>query len=98
MAQNTDINCQHEQFEATVNVNRITNEAGTEVKAFMADIQIRCVQCDEPFVVIAPVVGLVWDGPATSPNGEELRAPIRPRSAFSEDVSLPGFRVIRRDQ
>jgi hypothetical protein len=91
-------NCKHEQFEATVNVNRITDEAGTEVQAFMADIRIRCVQCNEPFVFVAPVVGLIWDGPATSFNGQELRAPIRPRSAFGESVALPGFRITRRDQ
>jgi hypothetical protein len=78
-------NCLHEQFESQVKINCLTDEAGTQVNGFMADIR---VQRGEPFIFIAPAVGLTWDGPAVSPDGQELRAPIRPRSSFGEDIEF----------
>jgi len=90
--------CEHEQFHTDVNIDRIKKEENGKVEGFMAEIRIHCTQCNEPFVFIAPVIGMVWDGPAVSPGGQELRAPIRPRSSFGENVALPGFKITRRER
>ena len=68
--------CQHEQFGATVNVNRITHEG--EPLRFAADVKIRCNQCGEPFRFLGVDSGLSFERPMTSIDGLELRAPIEP--------------------
>jgi hypothetical protein len=36
--------CAHEQFAAAVNVHRLLDSG-----KFMAEVNVRCVDCDEPF-------------------------------------------------
>lgn len=65
--------CPHEGFRATVGVNRLEDSA-----AFLADVRIACVQCDEAFRFIGVPAGLRFDGPSVSIDELELHAPIEP--------------------
>lgn len=68
--------CEHPDFHAEVDVNRLS-----DVGAFAADIRIRCVTCDEPFVFIGSMAsGLSGSEPMVNIDGTELHAPIQPRS------------------
>jgi hypothetical protein len=65
--------CKHEDFEASVAVNRL-KDSGT----FSADVTIKCRQCGLPFSFIGPEMGLSPERPMISVDGTELRAPIEP--------------------
>jgi hypothetical protein len=68
------VTCEHEHFEARVDVNRLTDVAG-----FHVDVRVWCVDCEQPFRWVGvPVVGLLGSGPTTNLAGTELHAPIRP--------------------
>ena len=43
------MNCTHEEFEASVNIQRYVNESGDMV--FLADFNIHCKQCGLKFIV-----------------------------------------------
>lgn len=89
--------CEHENFTANVDVNRLSQVPGAPVSGYSADITVRCSDCEEPFEWIGAPVGLSPRAPAVSVDGRELRAPMRPASApagFGE--SGPGFHVTVR--
>lgn len=66
--------CKHETFGAQVNVNRMEDTG-----RFIADVTIKCVECDLPFEFVGPAAGIAWDRPTVSIDGCELHAPIEPR-------------------
>jgi hypothetical protein len=70
--------CAHEEFEAAVDVNRLTEKEGGGVSNFSADIRITCVQCGTPFHFIGVEQGLSFRRPMASADSLELRAPIGP--------------------
>lgn len=65
--------CKHEQFGAQVNVNRMEDTG-----RFIADITIKCVECDLAFEFVGPNAGIAWDRPTVSIDGTELHTPIEP--------------------
>ena len=75
-------NCPHEQFRADVNINRLEDTG-----RFIADLRVRCVQCDEPFRFLNVAAGLAWDRPMCSIDELELHAPIEPQGAPSLQTS-----------
>jgi hypothetical protein len=83
--------CQHENFHADVKVGRILKaDNDKEPSGYMADIRVRCTQCNTPFVFVGVEAGLLFTKPMASPDGQELRAPLRPKN--SEILpALPGF-------
>jgi len=73
--------CPHLNTHSEIDVIRITDDNPVDtVVAFQADIRIRCEDCGDPFVFVGLPAGLSYYTPSTSPNGEEMRAPIAPRS------------------
>lgn len=87
--------CKHENFNATVRVNRVEREP-EEVGGFCADIRITCVSCQQPFVFLGVGrVGLSFEQPMTNVDGTELRQPIAPSLDWSSGSPLPGFEVRR---
>lgn len=70
--------CAHPDFEARVNVTRLSadGDAASEVHAFTADITVRCAVCGEPFGWKGPPVGLSSSEPRVSADALELRAPL----------------------
>ena len=86
--------CPHEDFDANVEVNRLTAEPGGPVAAYSAGIRIRCAQCGEPFRWIGVQAGLKPDRPMVSVDETELHAPIRPASSDPDfGLGIPGFAV-----
>lgn len=92
MAIDPDKPCPHEDFDATVEVNRLTSEPDGPVTAYFADIRVRCAQCGEPFRWIGVPAGLKPDRPMVSVDEAELHAPMRPASADPDfGLGIPGF-------
>jgi len=65
--------CPHQGFRADVAVNCLQDTG-----KFIADIRIRCVQCDEAFRFLGVPAGLRFDAPSVSIDEVELHAPIEP--------------------
>lgn len=97
--------CPHEDFVATVAVNRLTGPADSRpiteplpVVGYVADIRVQCAQCDEPFRWTGVQGGLSPAEPRCSVDETELRAPLRPASTDPDfGLGLPGFVVRYRD-
>jgi hypothetical protein len=70
--------CKHMNFDAEVLVNRIEDTG-----AFVADIRVKCSDCQLPFRWIGPEMGLDYRKPMVSVDRRELRAPIEPDVAES---------------
>jgi len=85
--------CKHENFHANVTVNRVGEGDSPigKVKGFLAEITIRCTECDLPFEFVGvDECGLLWTKPACTPDAQTLRAPIRPKGSRILP-GLPGF-------
>jgi hypothetical protein len=91
--------CDHENFISNVEVNRLQrSDEDSTIVGFSADIRIRCVACDEPFVFHGVPIGLLSDRPCISVDGTELRAPLRPQSSDPHfGLGLAGFEARVRE-
>jgi hypothetical protein len=100
MLADPDRACPHLQFEASVEVNRLTDtdEPGAPVTGYAAEIRIRCAGCEEPFRWIGLQAGLSASRPMCSADETELRAPLRPASSDPDfGLGIPGFAVTWRE-
>ncbi len=66
--------CEHKEFEARVEVNRLE-----DVKRFAADVHIQCRECKRPFRFLGLPGGLHLEYPTISVDGTEARLPIAPQ-------------------
>lgn len=99
MTADPDKPCPHEDFSATVEVNRLTGseEPGAPVAAFMADIRVSCAGCGERFRWIGVEAGMMPSRPMVSVDETELHAPMRPASSDPDfGLGIPGFAITRR--
>lgn len=87
--------CEHESFEANVNVARIPSVEGGPIERWMADVTVKCVQCGTPFRFIGLPAGVDLNSPMVSIDGTEGRFPIHPKGqSLSELEGTPiGFTV-----
>lgn len=85
--------CKHEDFIATVDVNRFQkSDDNPDVFAYNAEIKIKCSSCFEPMIFIGCPIGLLGNRPCIDPLGIELRAPLRPQSSDPHfGMGIPGF-------
>jgi hypothetical protein len=97
---NPDRPCAHENFEAFVDVNRLTaSDTDPTPIGFAAEIKVNCADCKEQFRWTGVQAGLSPRGPMCSLDETELRAPLRPASADPDfGLGLPGFAVAFRAQ
>lgn len=65
--------CPHEGFSVDAVVNRMADSGG-----FVADIRIKCVQCDEAFRFLGVPAGFNFESPTVSIDEIELHVPIEP--------------------
>ena len=84
--------CQHEDFIAKVDVNRITRGEGGEVYAYMADVSVKCAQCGKPFTFPGFANGISSHEARVSISGEVLSVPIKPNDQEHFEF-FPGFNV-----
>jgi hypothetical protein len=99
MTADPDKACPHEDFVATVDVNRpLAREGVTEPTAFSADIKVTCSACGEPFQWVGVQAGIGPARPMCSVDETELHAPLRPASSDPDfGMGIPGFAVTWRD-
>lgn len=85
---NDTTTCKHETFGAQVNVNRMEDTG-----RFIANVTIKCVECDLAFEFVGPAAGIAWDRPTVSLDGTELHVPIepchKPRLRSSATFNMP---------
>lgn len=94
--------CRHADFDAVVDVARVLStgpaagepDPDTMPVAYVAEIQIKCAGCGEPFRFTGCTAGLSYAEPRVSVDEATLHAPIRPASADPDfGMGLPGFAV-----
>lgn len=51
--------CKHEQFQASVNVHQQVEDVWPNLKRYIAQVQVVCVQCGMPFLF--PLLGQLTD-------------------------------------
>lgn len=87
--------CPHENFDAYVEVNRVTaSDTDPTAVGYHADIKVACHDCDEPFRWTGVPAGSSPRQPMCSIDETELRAPLRPASADPDfGLALPGYAV-----
>jgi hypothetical protein len=76
--------CTHERFSAHVGVHRLTDEVG-RVRNFIAEVQVSCTDCGEPFHFLCPDAGLSFTRPTVNVGATTLHAPIAPGEAMLPD-------------
>lgn len=69
--------CGHTAFTANVDIVRLTNDGGT-LTGFQADVTVKCLECETPFVWLGVPGGLNLDGVAVGVDGQQLRAACAP--------------------
>lgn len=84
--------CQHEEFHARVEVNRITDTG-----RFSADITIKCTQCGTPMEFLGLQPGLDTHGARVSIDGTEARMAISPRGITPNPLQRMAFNIRRFD-
>lgn len=86
--------CEHQNFHALVRVGRISKDEGGPITAYMADITVKCAECQQPFEFVGVPMGLSYDGPMCSPNMQELRIPLTPAGeVMVQEQPMAGFRI-----
>lgn len=75
------MNCEHEEFDAHVEVNRLE-----DIGAFAADVTIRCRQCQTPFQFLGLPQGIGFTVATCSADSLEARLPIAPRSEGEREI------------
>lgn len=76
--------CAHERFSAHVGVQRLTDDAG-RARNFIAEVQVSCTDCGEPFHFLGPDTGLSFTRPMVNVGATMLHAPIAPGQAALPD-------------
>lgn len=70
--------CPHLNFRAEVNVGRLSDGDAGPITGYVADIQVKCSDCDLKFRFIGIPAGAHFAEPRVSIDGLELRAPLEP--------------------
>ena len=85
------MNCKHEDFEASVKVNRLGSDADLvegNVNHWVADIQVHCKECELPFSFLGVPLGLNFEAPSANIDRTELHAPMVPGPAKPEQATV----------
>lgn len=69
--------CKHENFAAHVGVHRLGDDGGA-IRNYVAEITVRCTQCDQPFHFLGPGAGYSFKHPTVNVGATTLHAPIAP--------------------
>ncbi|MER7500474.1 hypothetical protein AB0L05_27830 [Nonomuraea pusilla] len=89
--------CPHLDFNAYVEINRLTDHDNGPVTGYSADIRVECAHCRERFRWIGVPAGMSGSQPMCSPDETELRAPMRPASSDPDfGLGIPGFAITMR--
>lgn len=87
------MSCQHDNFHANVDVTRILDgEDDGDPTHFVAEVTIRCADCDEPLGFKGMPAGMSFDRPMVSVGGDEARLPLLSPAELNLYGPLPGLR------
>jgi hypothetical protein len=96
VALDLDRPCPHEEFDASVDVGRISDVEGGPIVQYSATMRVWCKACQEPMVWIGVDPGLSPRGPRMSIDAQSLVAPCRPETSPADfGLDGPGFDVRR---
>jgi hypothetical protein len=70
--------CLHLNFQAQVNVFRLSEKEGGPINGYTADVTVRCCDCNLPFRFRGFGFGSSPNEPRLSIDGTVLRAPLEP--------------------
>lgn len=73
--------CEHKNFAANVQVNRIEDNG-----RFMADVSVCCIDCGTPFRFIGLPAGMDYNSPCVSVDACEARMPIAPKGEVVSEL------------
>lgn len=68
--------CEHQNFTAIVNVNRINREDGGPVVAYSTDITVACRDCGQPFEWFGLPNGFSYYQPTISLDAKTIHIPL----------------------
>lgn len=80
--------CKHMNFSAQVNVARLEDTG-----RFMAEITIRCSECDRPFQFLGLEPGIDTDGARVSIDGLEANIAISPQGVRPSPLGRLAFNI-----
>lgn len=81
--------CQHFNFFSTVTINRVE-----DVGRFMADVSIKCADCNQEFAFVGLPGGLNFDRPTASFDRLTARLPIFPQDRPPPPIpGVKGFTI-----
>jgi hypothetical protein len=78
--------CEHENFMADVQVNRIPLREGGPIERYMADVRVKCNDCGLPFRFIGLPAGVDLNGASVSVDAEEARLAIAPKGEVRSEI------------
>ena len=84
--------CEHKDFHATVGVARLEDSGG-----FMAEIRIRCRECDKPFQFLGLEPGLDMHGARVSLDGLEANIAIVPEGTKPNPLQRMAYNIDKFD-
>lgn len=90
------MSCEHTNFAAEVDVNRLHRDESKLIHRYQADIRIKCADCGLMFRFIGLPSGVDLDGAAVSINGEEGHFAIAPKGEVLtplESADVRGFTI-----
>lgn len=70
--------CTHESFSACIEVHRLGADANAAPSNYMAEVTVRCANCNVPFRFLGPSTGLSFNKPTVNLTATTLHAPIAP--------------------
>lgn len=83
------MSCKHMNFFTSVRVARVE-----DIGRFVAEIEIRCTECDTPFQFLGVPPGFNYRAPTVSIDGLELNAPICPQGTQPTPLQgLQGYEI-----
>jgi hypothetical protein len=89
--------CEHNNFDASVMVNRIQEGEGGSIIRFMADVRITCTGCGVPMRFIGLPAGMDYNSPCVSVGATEGRFPVAPKGdVLSELEGTPAGFTVRK--
>ncbi len=84
------MSCTHNNFFVQANIAKVTDTE--EIEAIVAEITIKCEDCDTQFQFLELPLGLAYDRPTMSVDGLEARLPITPMGIIPKSLAgITGF-------
>jgi hypothetical protein len=82
--------CEHKNFAAKVAVARLTDNDGSKVVGFNAEVAISCAECGQPFQFMGLPAGYLACGASMSIDGLRAHLAICPQGEMAAPLDIIG--------